>query len=81
MRWIVGAAVTLPTLLLALGAVTGRVRARSCCAIADPRCDTRMRGAFTTDHAAAGTPVSLSAPAAAPAPTPGPAHGRRRRAA
>ena len=45
MRWLAGAAVALPTLLLAVGAVTGRVRARSCCAVADPRRDLRMRRA------------------------------------
>lgn len=33
--------------LLAFGAVTGRVRLKSCCAVADPRRDLRMREAFT----------------------------------
>ena len=46
MRWLVGGAVAVPMLLLAVGALTGRVRARSCCTVADPRRDTRMRGAF-----------------------------------
>ena len=32
--------------LLVLGAVTGRVRARSCCTPAEARRDLRMRGAF-----------------------------------
>jgi hypothetical protein len=35
--------------LLAAGAVTGRVRVRSCCGIADPRRDLRMRSAFTDE--------------------------------
>lgn len=31
---------------LLIGAVTGRVTLTSCCAVADPRCDARMRSAF-----------------------------------
>lgn len=38
-----GALVLLPMLALAIGAVTGRVRARSCCAVADPERDLRTR--------------------------------------
>lgn len=33
-------------LLLLAGAVTGRVKAKSCCAVADPKRDLRMRAAF-----------------------------------
>lgn len=35
--------------LLAFGAVTGRVRMNSCCAVADPRRDLRMRDAFADE--------------------------------
>jgi hypothetical protein len=38
--------VALFLLALAVGAVTGRIRATSCCAPSDPRRDLRMRGAF-----------------------------------
>jgi hypothetical protein len=37
--------------ILVLGAVTGRVQMRSCCSIADPRRDLRMRSASTDDAA------------------------------
>ena len=37
--------------LLVVGAVTGRVRTRSCCAPADPSRDLRMRGAFEDEAA------------------------------
>jgi uncharacterized membrane protein len=42
-RYLLGALVLLPTVALAVGALTGRVRARSCCATPDPRDDLRMR--------------------------------------
>ncbi len=32
--------------VLVLGAATGRIQVRSCCAAADPRRDLRMRAAF-----------------------------------
>jgi Na+-transporting methylmalonyl-CoA/oxaloacetate decarboxylase gamma subunit len=35
--------------VLAVGALTGRVRGGSCCAAADPRRDLRMRDAFTDE--------------------------------
>jgi hypothetical protein len=41
--------------LLVYGGLTGRVRLTSCCAVADPRRDLRMRAAFEDDdplHAA-----------------------------
>ncbi|HET7173890.1 MAG TPA: hypothetical protein VFI30_06400 [Nocardioidaceae bacterium] len=31
---------------LVIGSITGRVKMKSCCSIADPRCDARMRDAF-----------------------------------
>ncbi len=46
MRFVLAGLVVGPMLLLAGGALTGRVRARSCCAAADPAHDLRMRGAF-----------------------------------
>ena len=36
--------------LLVVGGLTGRVQARSCCAVADPRLDLRMRAAFDDDN-------------------------------
>ena len=45
-RYLLAALVILPVLVLIVGAATGRVRARSCCAPTDPAKDLRMRGAF-----------------------------------
>ena len=45
---------------LLIGAVTGRVKITSCCAVADPRCDARMRGAF--DPVAVPSDTSPAAP-------------------
>lgn len=42
MRWLIGIPFLLATVALAVGAITGRVRARSCCAPADPARDKRM---------------------------------------
>jgi hypothetical protein len=36
--------------LLVYGGITGRVRLSSCCAVADPRRDLRMRGAFEDEE-------------------------------
>lgn len=44
-----GVAVALFIAVLLVGAVTGRVNVRSCCAVADPRRDLRMRAAFTDE--------------------------------
>jgi hypothetical protein len=41
----------LPLVALVLGAVTGRVRVRSCCSAVDPAKDLRMRAAFAEDPA------------------------------
>jgi hypothetical protein len=43
---VLGVIVAMFTVLLAIGAVTGRVKVTSCCSIADPRRDARMRDAF-----------------------------------
>lgn len=43
MQYIIGSVLALATLALAVGAITGRVKVRSCCAPADPARDLRMR--------------------------------------
>ena len=46
-RYLLAAPIVIGMVLLAVGAVRGRVRVRSCCAVADPARDLRMRGAGT----------------------------------
>lgn len=46
MEWVIASPVVLFIVFLVVGAVTGRVRMKSCCAKADGRSDLRMRGAF-----------------------------------
>ncbi len=46
MAWVFAVPVVGFVVLLVVGSVTGRVKARSCCGIADPRRDARMRDAF-----------------------------------
>jgi hypothetical protein len=46
MAQILGCVVAAFILVLAVGALTGRVRARSCCGAGDARRDLRMRSAF-----------------------------------
>jgi len=43
---VLGVLVAVSLAALLIGAVTGRVKLTSCCAVADPRCDARMRSAF-----------------------------------
>lgn len=43
MQYVVGSALGLATLALAIGAITGRVKVQSCCTPADPSRDRRMR--------------------------------------
>lgn len=45
-QYLIGGVVIAFLVLLVVGAVTGRVKSRSCCSVADPRQDLRMRGAF-----------------------------------
>jgi hypothetical protein len=45
-QYVLGAVVVLFIVALVAGAVTGRVRMRGCCTVADPRRDLRMRDAF-----------------------------------
>jgi hypothetical protein len=46
MAYVVAGLVVAFVLVLVVGAWTGRVRTRSCCAPADAHRDLRMRGAF-----------------------------------
>jgi hypothetical protein len=48
-RDLIGGVFAAFTLLLAIGAIRGRVRVRSCCAVADPTRDLRMPGAAPTN--------------------------------
>lgn len=59
MVYVLSAVVSAVPLLLAVGVLTGRVKVNGCCALADPRCDLRMRDAFTLqeDSRAASRPV------------------------
>ena len=42
-EYVIGGLIIAFLALLAVGAITGRVRAQSCCAVADPEQDLRMR--------------------------------------
>jgi hypothetical protein len=50
MKFLVAAPIVLFVVWLAVGAVTGRVKARSCCSIPADR-DLRLRGVVPTDSA------------------------------
>jgi hypothetical protein len=50
MAWLFAAPLVVFLVVLAAGAVTGRVRTRSCCTPTDPRDDLRMRSAFPADE-------------------------------
>ena len=56
MEFVFGVPAALFLVTLVVGGLTGRVRMSSCCAIADPRKDLRMRSAFEDESppAAAG---------------------------
>lgn len=49
MVYVLGSLAALFLVWVVVGAVTGRVEVRSCCAVADPRRDARMRAAFEDD--------------------------------
>lgn len=51
MGYVIGAVVLAFGALLALGAITGRVRAQNCCSVADPMNDARMRPYLLADEA------------------------------
>lgn len=57
MTWVFAIPVMAFLVLLVVGALTHRVTVRSCCAVADPRADLRMREAFLDDD-----PASAAAP-------------------
>ena len=46
MAFVFGVPVLLFLMAVVVGALTGRVKVSSCCAVADPRRDLRMRAAF-----------------------------------
>jgi hypothetical protein len=50
MAQVIGGTIAALTLLLVVGALLGRVQAKSCCAVADPRRDLRMRAAYDDDN-------------------------------
>ena len=51
MEYVFGIPALVFLVLLVYGGLTGRVRLSSCCAVADPRRDLRMQGAFDDDVA------------------------------
>lgn len=51
-RYLIGLPVLAFAVALAIGAVTGRLRAKSCCSVADPNLDVRMREHRAPTHAA-----------------------------
>jgi hypothetical protein len=48
MAWLFTIPVVALVVFLAVGTMTGRVKVKSCCAVADPRSDARLRAAFAT---------------------------------
>lgn len=52
MEYVAGAVVVVLVLLLVIGTLTGRVQVTTCCSLADPARDLRMRAAFENDDAA-----------------------------
>ena len=67
MAYVFGIPALVLLVVLVYGGLTGRVRLTSCCSVADPRKDLRMRAAFEDDDdpAAPETPEGRSgAPAA-----------------
>jgi len=49
MVYLLGMMAALFLVLVVVGALTGRIQVRSCCTVADPRRDARMRAAFEDD--------------------------------
>ena len=60
MQYVIGAGFALLVVALAVGAIAGKVQARSCCAPADPDLDRRMRAAtpVAVESEAGGGPTS-----------------------
>ena len=55
MEMVLATLIAVPLVALVVGALTGRVRLRSCCATSDPSRDLRMRAAFDSDQSPADT--------------------------
>ncbi len=55
---VLGVVVVVFSLLLVVGAITGRITIQSCCAPADPRRDARMAAAFEDVDTGATVPPS-----------------------
>gem|GEM_PF-6174509 len=51
MRYLLGGLVIAFIFIMLIGGLTGRFRARSCCSVADPASDSRMRDVFETSQA------------------------------
>jgi hypothetical protein len=49
-EYVIGGVAIAFVVFLAFGAITGRVRSRSCCATPDPSRDLRMRAAYEGDE-------------------------------
>jgi hypothetical protein len=49
MAYVFGIPALVLLVILVYGGLTGRIRLTSCCAVADPRKDLRMRAAFEDD--------------------------------
>lgn len=43
--------------IMVVGVIRGRVRLKSCCSVADPRQDLRMRAAFDDDRTETADPI------------------------
>ena len=52
MEYVAGAFVVVLVLLLLVGMLTQSIRVTTCCSLADPARDLRMRAAFENDSAA-----------------------------
>jgi hypothetical protein len=60
MAWVFAVPVVVFVVFLVVGSITGNVKMKSCCRIADPRCDARMRDAFSDEAYAQAVPPSHS---------------------
>jgi hypothetical protein len=49
MTWVFAVPVVGFVVFLVVGSITGHVKLRSCCGVAAPRCDARMRDAFLAE--------------------------------
>lgn len=56
MGWVFAVPVVVFVVFLVVGSITGKVKMTSCCGIADPRCDARMREAFPAERPSSSPP-------------------------